>query len=119
MFPSGNWNCYLYFRESACVNFRSIWLPDKRVRIAPDCPERITHDYYGCPLADIDFHGGITYYRKSGYSRGHRSVEVGCDYQHLYDGYCSYSFTDLVKDAERAVDSAYELGILKPLSCGA
>jgi hypothetical protein len=114
LFPSGNWNFYLYFRESACADFRSIWLPDKRVRIAPDCPEHITHDYYSCPLANVDFHCGITYYEKSGYSRGHRCVEAGCDYQHNYDEDCSYTVASVADDVKRAVESAYELGILKP-----
>ena len=54
----------------------------------------------------LEMHGGITYYAKHGHTEGHRTVEVGCDYQHYGDetsATCRDENT-LVRDAMQTVD---------------
>lgn len=111
--PSGAWNFYLYLPENKCHNFEALWLPDKIYRWKPEADGRIQHDYYESLVVKIDLHGGITYYDKHGHTEGFRCVEVGCDYQHLYDEGHTYDENDLMRDAMKAIDSCYELGLLK------
>jgi hypothetical protein len=107
-YPSGCWNFYLYFREKDCVNFNAIWLEDQATAYG-----RVTHDYYGCTLAHIDWHGDITWYEKQGHVEGFRCIEAGCDYQHHFDTDQHYSFESILPEVEQAIDSSYALGILK------
>lgn len=45
-----------------------------------------TYDYRNCSLANLDWHGGITYYSETTHNNGeYVLVKAGCDYQHLYD----------------------------------
>lgn len=110
-FPSGCWNFYVYLAEKNCTNFPAIWLEDKRNTLFS---EMITHDYYDSPLRDLEVHGEITWYKKQGYTEGFRSVEVGCDYQHYHDTGHTYNKEMVLAEVKRAIDSAYERGLLKP-----
>jgi hypothetical protein len=69
-----------------------------------------SYDYYNSPLSNLDWHGGITYYEKSGgYADfGHRGVTVGCDYQHLWDEHRSFDENILQADAMACIDSLWE-----------
>lgn len=43
-------------------------------------------DYNNCNIADLDWHGGITFYEERFLPDSNRTyVKAGCDYQHLYD----------------------------------
>lgn len=107
------WNFYIFLREDKCVNFHDLWLPDNKYQFSPESPVRYTNDYYGNKrLSSIEFHGGITYYEKAVHTEP-RTIKVGCDYNHLYDDETSWSLSLLICDFERAVDSCYELEILK------
>lgn len=112
-FPSGAWNYYVYIQESACADFTAIWLKDKKVRFSEKAPFHITHDYYNSPVGDVEMHGGITYYAKHGHTEGHRCVEIGCDYQHLWDDGKSYDEEDVLRDVEHTIDHLYERGLLR------
>jgi hypothetical protein len=83
---NGIWNYYVYINEHKTPHFDKLWLKDRRVRFSPQSPERITHDYFNLPLVnDAGWHGGITYYAKHGHSKGHRCIQIGCDFNHLWD----------------------------------
>lgn len=112
--PSGCWNFYLYLHETKVHDFASIWLPPKITRLSPESSEWITYDYYSSPLSGIEMHGDITWYEKQGEVPGHRTVDIGCDYQHSFDVARRYTVEGVAADARRAIDSAYEQGILKP-----
>lgn len=110
------WNYYIYLMEKDVPNFESIWLPDV-IKIMPGSGrEYVDNDYYGNEkICSIDMHGGITFYEKNGYTKGHRNVKIGCDYQHLNDMESGYSATleSVVLDAEQTIDDAIsKLGIL-------
>lgn len=72
--------------------------------------KRIVYDYYKEPLmANIYWHGGITWYSKqSGLDGTPRSVKIGCDFQHLWDEYQIYSLEDVVREAHRTIDELHE-----------
>jgi hypothetical protein len=95
--------CYYIFiseQKTPPDLFKSLWLEDKIVQIAPNCPRRITHDYYSLPLLNsVDFHVGITFYAKHGHTEGFRSVKLGCDYNHLWDTEDPPTFDQVLYDA--------------------
>ena len=111
-FPSGAWNYYIYLPETRVPNFSTIWLEDKATRYTPTSPLRVSHDYYNSPLASVKMHCGITYYSKHGHTEGCRCVEIGCDYQHLYDDGQSYDENDVLRDAVETIDDLHERGLV-------
>ena len=81
--------------------FDSLWLPPQEKSWG------ITYKYEACDLIDeIEFHCGCSYYEKHGGFDGFpRTVEVGCDYQHLYDIESPrQSFHSILFDVQRAID---------------
>jgi len=77
----------------------------------------ISYDYYKEPLiADLDWHGGVTWYSKeAGIDGEPRVVKIGCDYQHLWDEGHSYQLTDVERDARHTIDTLHDMipGMLK------
>lgn len=114
MTPTGQWNYYVFLHEKNCVNFAALWLEDKLVQVTPESPVRVTNDYYVDPLSSIEIHGGITWYEKHGYVEGHRCVEIGCDYSHVFDDGQHYDWDSILNDVMETIDSCYSLGLLKP-----
>lgn len=106
----GCWNYYVYVPEHLIEDkelFRKLWLPEKLTKFTPESSERVSYDYYECPLANIDWHGGITYYSKEGFDiDGHRVVKGGCDYSHLWDSERGYDYTleEVIQDAKNTID---------------
>jgi len=62
---------------------------------------RTSYDYYKTEWANLEWHGGITYYEKL----SKNLVEVGCDYQHLHDERRDYSLSYIVSQAKETIDS--------------
>lgn len=114
----GIWCFYVFLNEQAVPNFSALWLEDKVYRYKPDAPGRITHDYMASIPSGIEFHGGITYYAKHGHTEGFRCVELGCDYNHLWDSERGggYTLEEIKDDVKRCIDSIYTTGLLKPQS---
>lgn len=109
-FPSGSWNYYVTIRESRCVDFSKLWLPDE-LKTFFGGRQYVSHDYLA-QLPNIEMHGGITYYEKHGHTAGFRAITIGCDYGHLHDVRQEYRYEDVLADAVRTVDSIYELGLI-------
>lgn len=106
-----HWCYYVYLHESKCTNFSELWLEDKLVKITPESEGWITHEYNEEPLlCNIEMHGGITYYAKHNYLEGYRCVEIGCDYNHLWDQERGYQpdIEEVLNDACNTVDWLYE-----------
>jgi hypothetical protein len=112
--PKGTYCFYLYLHEGKCTDFAALWLTPKLSRFSPKSPERVSYDYMASKLGDIAFHGGITYYEPLGQVAGHRCVEVGCDYAHLYDDEKDWCERAVLTDVIEAINSCYDLDILKP-----
>ena len=110
------WNYYLYISEKLVgEKFLAMWLDDEIVTMPGSGREMINHDYFSLEVANVaDLHGGITFYSKHGHSAGYRSIEIGCDYQHLYDNQKSWTLDLVEADARRSCDLVAEfLGIGK------
>lgn len=109
----GVWNYYIYIYERNTPGFEILWLPDKLVKFTETSPEKVTHDYMNSefPLAQVDWHGGITFYSKFGHSVGHRFVEGGCDYLHLWDEARNYDYSleEVLQEAKQTADQLVAL----------
>ncbi len=111
----GTWCFYIYLVEKNMVNFPAIWLEDKIYKWKPEAYGYISHDYYCEPLNSLEFHGGITFYQKHGHTEGYRYVELGCDYNHLWDqerGF-GYNIEEVLLDVKICIDSVYVAGLIK------
>lgn len=105
----GTWNYYLYLHEKDMPKelFTSIWLPDEMYQMNKECPIRISQDYFKVAAFNrLDLHGGITYYAKHGHIENFRTVEVGCDYAHLWDVEQAYELADVVRDVKASCERA-------------
>jgi hypothetical protein len=102
----GIFNYYLYIPEKHFKNvFEELWIEDKIYKITESSPERISHDYYNIEAIDyMDLHGGCTFYQKLGHTAGHRTIKVGCDYNHLWDMESLPEFYTVVSDAKRSAE---------------
>ncbi len=108
----GVWNYYVYISERrAKEKFAELWLEPKLNKIVETAPGFVSYDYYNTPVANVHWHGGPTYYAKHGELEGHRSVEFGCDYNHLWDmegGYMT-EIEDVVYDVLKTCEELNEL----------
>ena len=70
-------------------------------------------DYNNCSLAELDWHGGITFYEEIiSVESGNHIVKAGCDFSHLGDDhYGEKDFTDeiLVEYAQGLIDQFTKL----------
>lgn len=113
----GKWNYYITLPESLLKDkFAEVWLEDKPIKFFEMSPVRIIHDYNDCSFNQVDWHGGVTYYVKHGHTEGHRSVELGCDYNHLWDHERGFNTTleEVLSDARRTATQLAELYGIKP-----
>lgn len=105
--PEECWNYYLFLELSKFEDkelAESLWLEDKEDQYTPKSPIRVTHDYYGNPfLANLNMHGGITYYEKKHFHK-ERVIKVGCDFQHLHDDQECWKIEGVLNDCEKCID---------------
>jgi len=99
----GIYNYYLYIYERECPKaFKEFWLEDIPRSLGEGCSTWISHEYYHLDM--FDFHGGITYYSKHGHTEGFRSVQIGCDFNHLWDENKVYILQDIQREAMRSME---------------
>lgn len=108
--PTGSYKFtyYIYLREEFFQNpddFADIVLDEEIVNL-PGGGSWASHKYYDCWLADLDWHGGITYYKRTD-SGGKSYIEAGCDYAHLWDEEEYYSLASVITDVHRTIDSLF------------
>ncbi len=62
-------------------------------------------------LNEINFYGGITFYKKScGLEEGTpKIIKVGCDFNHYGDQGMNYCLEDIQKHVKMTIDSLYEV----------
>lgn len=107
----GVWNYYVFLHESKTPNFNALWLADEEKAFSPNGRKYISHDYGSAWVSsDCDWHGGVTYYAKHGHTEGHRAVEFGCDYSHLWDAEAGFDteLRDVVYDARNTIEQIAE-----------
>lgn len=89
----GTWCYYVYIPEHLVKDhFASLWLEPRLCKITPESHGFVTHHYYNTWIAELHWHGGVTFYDKHGELEGHRLVEFGCDFAHLWDAEMNYEF---------------------------
>ena len=98
------WFYYIFLHEAYCKNFEELWFPN----IIKD--EYCTNNYSLSDIFDkLEFHGGISCYRKHGHSKGFRTVEFGCDFQHLWDEGNIYTLEEVYGKAVNSANLARNL----------
>lgn len=109
----GVWNYYVFLYESRIPDFQSLWLEPELIKITPESTGYVTYKYYDLAPAQLSWHGGVTYYAKHGELVGYRSIELGCDYSHLWDHENDFATTldDVLYDVEQ---TCKELNVLYP-----
>lgn len=105
----GCWNYYVYLHEKTTPDFDKLWLEAYHL---PSFPNILHHDYEKLSICqDINWHGEVTWYEKLGHDKGHRTVKLGCDYQHFLDSENGYNTTieQVVSDAKVTCGELYLL----------
>jgi len=101
------WNYYL------CIPYDQIptelwkrFVLRRQTRKLASGRERVTYPYTASLLADLDWHGGITYYE-----RLEESIKAGCDFVHSWDygQEDTYTVSYVLLHAIRTVDSLRQL----------
>ena len=116
----GMWNYYLTLVPEMFVDgkdFEKFWLPVNRT----DERGRVFYDYYVSPLADLNWHGEITYYEKhQDPDNKKRFVKMGCDYGHFFDQEAGYPYSkdSVWFDGCRSVDALHKLFPNLKMRCG-
>jgi len=97
------WNYYLYLPVEQ--------IPEKLRKefvLEPHKEEvfgRVSYNDYAAFFSDFDWHGGVTYYEKHGGIDGIPMVlQIGCDYDHLWDKDEEYSLTDVQVDTLHTIN---------------
>lgn len=104
------WTFYLYIKLVQLPEdiWERFWLkPEKYNHYIRYNYERYNYDEEPL-IASLDWHCGCTYYKKHGHDGELRVVQIGCDYQHLYDEGKYYNEEIIYKDVQRCIDSLHE-----------
>jgi hypothetical protein len=83
----GTWCYYVIVSEAMLPPelFTEFWLTGTPHEHKSGFP-RVSYDYCSARFAQADWHGGVTFYEKSGGHDGaQRYVKIGCDFAHVWD----------------------------------
>lgn len=106
------WTHYIIVGEQQIpIEWRDrLFLEPKVERWFPTSPERVCFDYMQSSLADLKWHGGITFYDLVCAVPGHRVLKAGCDYSHLFDMESGgYTVETCAAEARATIDSLHEM----------
>lgn len=92
------WTYYVYIHEDLVQDFDSLWLPPKLSEIREGRKPWLSYAYEDTWVANLPWHGGVTFYSKHGELPGYRCVEFGCDYAHLWDNAEYLTIEDILPD---------------------
>lgn len=109
---SGTWCYYVMVNEAMLPPelFAEFWLDPSHVEPHRSGFPRISYDYYGARFAQVDWHGGVTFYEKSGGIDGaRRYVKIGCDFAHLWDEDCEYDLAHVETEAKATINQLMAL----------
>ncbi len=117
------WHYYLWInlKQLPSEVREQFWLEPKPVQSSKNTPTRYIYEEKNKPpIGNLDWHGGCTFYEKHGHGNDLRVVHVGCDYNHLFDSWQTYSLDSVVQDVKRCIDSLHEQFAIKRqcLRCG-
>ncbi len=98
------WNYYIYLDLSKINkdDAKQLWLTGKK---SPNSSKRKWYKYYDCePLKDIELQGGITWYKKQYSLNDDKIVEIGCDYDHIWNDR-EYDLNEVHYDVKQSIES--------------
>jgi hypothetical protein len=77
----------------------------------PESTRFISYDYGNAPIiAELDWHSGISWYKRIFDDFGILSgIELGCDYQHMWEKDFAYTFERVYDDMKHSIDKLLEL----------
>lgn len=108
----GTWNYYVFLHENRLnEKFDELWLEPKVDKFLGSGREWVNYDYNSLKPTDVHWHGGVTFYAKHGEVLGHRAIELGCDYSHLWDHEAGFPTTleDVMFDVQKTCAELNEL----------
>lgn len=109
--PTGRWNYYIHLDESKILNTKEIFLEPKP---AFWIDNYLTYPYDDSPFSEIYWHHGLTFHEVTNeINIGHRTLKLGCDYQHLSDEGIPYTVPDILKSVKRTIDELLKITIRK------
>lgn len=110
--PSGGTWCYYVTIGEAMLPpelFTEFWLPARAHPHKSGWP-RLHYDYYAARFAQANWHGGVTFYEKSGGMDGsQRYVRIGCDFAHSWDEGHDFDFAQVECEAIATVKQLREM----------
>jgi len=93
------WNYYIYLTEKNTN--AELW-----AKLLEMKPAKYSIEYFDSWIADLNWHGGITY---AEFERNSMQeivcVKAGCDYSHCFDEGNEYTLDDLVRDCTATIES--------------
>lgn len=108
----GCWNYYIFLHERTVQNFNDFWIDPEIKEFSPGGTKYLSYDYYSSPLSDVFWHGGITFWEgHNNLLPGQRSIQIGCDYSHLFDqehGY-DYDLPFVLRETLRTISEIHTL----------
>lgn len=104
------WAHYIFLHEQQVPDpdmREKMFLTPRLERMSPASPERVLYHYSEGPIADLEWHCGITFYDLVQQMPGHRVLKAGCDYQHYWDEGHRYDENICIMEAKATIDSLW------------
>jgi len=106
---SASWAHYIHLNLDKQIKDKSIadklWLTPEY-----DDKNRVSYSYYSSIIAEIEFHGGCTWYSKeSSPDEKDRIIKIGCDYQHSWDEGKFYDVQYIERQAKESIDTLLKI----------
>ena len=113
MEPSrGTWCYYVIVSENMLPTeeFEKFWLQPSSHRERSDGAKFPYYAYHEAGFCGADWHGGVTFYEKSGGIDGApRRVKIGCDFGHYWDEGREYDFAHVESEAIATVQQLADM----------
>lgn len=107
--PEGTWCYYLYLKAQQLPDDRlkEFDVPLKEIELVPR--HRKMYDYDAIP--DLNWHCGITYYKKHGGDGRDEPLvfQMGCDFAHYWDEGDEYTLEMVTAEAKATIDKLWEI----------
>ncbi len=91
-------------RQLPAELFAEFWL-EPVTNLSSNGMKRISYDYFAARFANVEWHGGVTFYEKLGGLDGDaRYVKIGCDFAHYWDEGRGFHLEQVEREAKATID---------------
>ena len=91
------WNYYIFLNKNAFTKEDWKRIVPRRKRLYST--REPSYQYYKSPIADLSWHGGISYFEDV----GRNTIKAGCDYNHTWDERMTYDEEYVLAEAKKTV----------------